>query len=216
VGGVNRSNLALLFLLCLALTPAVFAQKPDWHVTGDPASALFQRSAFLHGYIHGYQEGFHFGDLDVHMGRGARDVARVKPFRDANSGYLEAFGDKKRFHEGFRRGLRAGYQDSTSGREFRAFAQLRSLAADLRDTQDLLSDHFDKGVAAGFENGWEQGRNQPRPIHELDAPKASCSRKSVDGGEDFCDGFARGFQAGLSSGYDSQQTEGAISAAARP
>jgi hypothetical protein len=208
--------LATATLVCLTLLPAASAQKVDWHVNADPARTLFRRSAFLHGYMHGYQEGFHAGDFDLQMGRGARDVVRLKEYREAKTGYAREFGDKARFTDGFRRGFRAGYGDATSGLEFRALDQARSVAAGMQEAHESFSTHFDEGVAAGFATGWDQGRTEPRPPGDLDSSKADCRAHAKDANEEFCNGFARGFRAGLLSGYDSQQSERAMSAAARP
>src|SRR5689334_19449341 len=39
------------------------------HLQPTAVGALFLDSAFAHGYRHGYDQGFHLGDLDLHMGR---------------------------------------------------------------------------------------------------------------------------------------------------
>ena len=194
------------------------AQSPGcWHLMSDSARPLYQRSAFMHGYMHGYEEGFHAADMDLHMGRGAREVKRLKEYRDWRAGYRGQFGDKTRYQHGYQQGFENGYADSISGGEFRAVEEARAAAAGLQDApvDKHRLKNFDQGLTAGYGAGWQAGRAQPRPIGgDFDSPAPDCRRPGGNQAhnDDYCDGFARGFRMGLLGGFDSQQTQQATSA----
>jgi hypothetical protein len=206
----------LAALLFAATVLSARAQNSsDLHVSGDPASSLFRRSAFMHGYMHGYESGFHAADLDLHLGRGTRDISRMKEFQEAKAGYQRAFGDRRRFQQGFQCGFRNGYADSISGREFQAVTQARMAAQGFSenpaDGQRVIG-NFDEGFATGYHGGWESGRIQPRMAGETQTLAGECRVYSEKQG--FCEGYARGFRMGLLSGFASQQTQASTTASA--
>src|SRR5437868_3557115 len=82
------------------------------HLQPTSTGALFSNSAFAHGYRHGYDEGFHVGDLDIHMGRSARLIMKAGEFRQPGREYNDAFGSKQLFHEGYQAGFHSGYSDA--------------------------------------------------------------------------------------------------------
>src|SRR5207245_1811323 len=103
-----------------------------------------------HGYWHGYEDGFHSGDLDLQLQRLKTPLERVKLFQEARRGYEEAFGDKKLFEEGYRRGYVAGYDDAASNRRFYALERLQ--AGQLKEVDAMAMARDARENAKGKEN----------------------------------------------------------------
>jgi len=187
----NHIPQALLFAIMIlgALAPAQEISKQlasnERHTSSDPASVLFQRSAFAHGFIHGYEQGFHIADLDYHVARMDRRLEETHAYRDASSGYHTYFGDKKSFQQGYREGFRQGYDDSIHSRRFRAEVAASAVAENLKGYAGS-SKELDAGFAAGYLAEHSNTKNAP-----------ACQSKSAD----YCNGFALGAEfAAISSG----------------
>ncbi len=188
----NNTPQTLLFaaMILATLAPAQEISKQlasnERHTTSDPASVLFQRSAFAHGFIHGYEQGFHVADLDYHVARMDRRLEEIHAYRDASSGYHTYFGDKKSFQQGYRQGFRQGYGDSIHSRRFRAEVAASAVAENLKDYAGS-SKELDDGFAAGYLAEHSNPKN---------APVCQGSKSA-----DYCNGFALGAEfAAISSG----------------
>lgn len=183
----------------LATVPLLAESKTDPHLT-DTAAALYQRSAFAHGYLHGYEQGFHLGDLDIQMGHFLPGV-RAHHDERPDSHYRPAFGDRDLFNEGFKLGLRSGYADSIGGHEFRAIAELRKVAGGL--AAEAISRPFDQAFYEGFLSGQRQGATDTRVLTDFTGIGSSClkTRAKADDHEQYCDGYSRGFQLGYGDGH---------------
>lgn len=196
---------ALLILVTAAFLPG--AEDPsDWHVTSSPAAVLFSKSAFAHGYIHGYEQGFHAADLDLQMGRDARDPTRRKEFREL-AGYHTSFGSKAFFQSGYRAGFRVGYADSYAGRQFRAIAALRNAAAGLAEAPLEPSNTFDEGIASGYDAGRQQGLRDGRAATAFKALDVRCHGSVFHPfrhTDEYCSGYGRGYRIGYADGYFNQ------------
>jgi len=156
------------------------------HTSIDPGSALYQRSTFAHGFIHGYEQGYHFADLDYHVGRTDRKLNDIREYRDASSGYRSSFGDQNIFRQGYRQGFSQGYDDSIHSRSFRA-AMAAGTVADSLKTYVGSNQELDAGFAAGYLA--KQANPQSMP---------ACRDGNSFG---YCSGFALGAEfAAISSG----------------
>ncbi len=205
-------RVAVRVMLCIVAVAWPFtAIAADPHLSTDRARALYNKSAFLHGYMHGYEEGFHCADLDLQMARGFRDVRASRQYKKP-SGYHSSFGDKHLFEAGYRKGLFVGYTDGYAGRNFRAVALVRQAAGDLLDKDDpqLKPDKiFDDGLLKGYESGQNRGLQDGRAEVGFRSPAADCdvpipgSSSRFQG--EFCDAFRRGYLIGYSDGYTNQQ-----------
>lgn len=205
MGSANVKYLLLSLLLLLPLATNLPSQsvQQEVHLREVGTNAIFQRSAFAHGYRHGYEEGYHLGDIDINMGRHAR--TRVSEFHDASAHYAPEFGPRESFEAGFCQGLKAGYSDGFLGRMFRAVESLRSMARALDQNPapaDPMNVYFDKGVGAGYNYGHSRGRKEFLAIGEADMDSGGCEQFHPSRPEDipakssFCDGFRRGFGLG--------------------
>ncbi len=209
-----RTRCACVLVLMALATGVVAVDKPDRHVTTCDSRELFVRSAFAHGYMHGYEEGFHAGDSDLQIGRGARDPQALAGFRTAKAKYRVQFGDRGQFEEGYREGFRAGYSDSVQGVPFRAEAQSRIAARELAPASQPVQS-FDEGFREGYFGGRSQGvddgRRQARYLANLDFLTDYC-RARYPGHHpadvaNFCQGFKCGYALGYSDGYVNQNPD---------
>jgi hypothetical protein len=180
-------TLALSCVLLAALY-AMAGDYPDIHLSGNPASALCQQSAFAHGFMHGYESGFRRGDGDYQMGRGSQDARNLPEFKDSTAGYHSQFGDKEQFRRGYREGFLSGYGDSTHDRSFRAISAAKIAAADLTPDVTHRRD-FDAGFASGYDS------LRPQPIAKNGHSARECSLEGLDpagSNSAYCDGFRHG------------------------
>jgi hypothetical protein len=191
------------FLTLSFLTPIFMAAQssPDNHVTRDSARELYQSSSWAHGYVHGYEQGFHIGDLDLQLAKGGRNPEKDDSAKIRMRG---EYGDRKSFLRGFKQGLQVGYADAYSGREFRAFRELRKLAQDFEpartsskndDGNRAMDEGYKKGLAAGLYDG----RTGRRFTNRADVD--SCEKDS-----NYCQFHDRGVQLGYADGYWNQRS----------
>jgi hypothetical protein len=195
---------ALLVATLLAAVLAFAADNaPDPHFTANRTSAIVHKSVFVHGYLHGYEQGFHLADLDIQLGRGARDIGKGKEARDADV-YRREFGDKRFFERGYREGLRVGYADGMAGRAFRAFTELETIGAIAPQSADTAADPaFDQGFSLGYANGQHQGVQDGRRDASLTPPLPSCPVIAQASAEraSFCVAYVGGYRVGYSDGF---------------
>jgi hypothetical protein len=199
---MSRSVLLLLFLMAGAVLAAA-QQSPDPHLAAARTRALAGTSAFVHGYLHGYEEGFHLADLDLQMGRGARDLGKCKQAHDAR-GYRRSFGDKRSFQHGYRQGVRVGYADGIAGRAFRAVRELESAAGLAAHAAPAHPDPvFDKGFSAGYTSGQTQGLHDGRRDASLTPPLPGCPPLPAEARDPqtFCAAYIGGYRMGYSDGF---------------
>ena len=175
---------------------------------GSERAALYQHSAFAHGYIHGYEEGFHLGNQDLQLARGARDVSKSDSYRQATVDYRPEFGGREAFRAGYRDGLVVGYTDAFSGHSFRAIDEARIAAARLSSNDPAPDVHhktryFELGFMDGYRAGAMQGIGDGRNNVNYRPQQAECSsaRDGVSLSEEYCIGYLRGFSFGYSDGY---------------
>ena len=197
-----------VFLTLSLLSPilAVAQSSADVHVTLDSARELYQSSSWAHGYVHGYEQGFHIGDLDLQLAKAARnpekdETAKIRMRRE--------YGDRKSFSKGFKQGLQVGYADAYSGREFRAFRELRKLAQDFEpapasskkatDGNRAIDEGYKKGLAAGLYDG----RTGRKFTNRADVDP--CKRDTG-----YCAFHDRGVQLGYADGYRNQRTSSEV------
>jgi hypothetical protein len=184
--GRRISKLATFTVVIALCSAPSFAQKPDYHVGGDPAQRLFRLSPFAHGYIHGYESGFGMGDEDLQLGRGDQHIEKTGEYRSADRDYDRSFGDRENFRAGYREGLVVGYHDALSGGEFRALSELRRLATGLE--QDLVSNSSDTTYDGGFLSGYRAARHDH--ANDCKAGNANAAKQR------FCSGFLDGYELG--------------------
>lgn len=191
----------LLLALPLAFPVSSVAQsEPDIHTTIDSARDLYQSSSWAHGYIHGYEEGFHLGDVDLQLAKAARD-----PEKEGGDKFRmrREYGDQKTFKKGYKHGLLVGYADAYSGREFRAFREMRKLAEGLqRPSPDNSGKISDTALEDGYRKGLTAGLT--------DARARRAFRPSVHGDQceqeaGYCAFHDRGLELGYSDGYWNQR-----------
>jgi hypothetical protein len=178
----------------------------DVHLNEAGSGAILSRSAFAHGYRHGYEEGYHLGNVDINMGRSPRSQQKGQ-FHGLKlkSSYMSSFGPKRSFDDGFAAGLRAGYADGYFGRTFRAVESLRLVAAEITSTappEDPGGIHFDQGLTAGYQDGWQQGATSQSSAEPMDMRHANCGPVHPDKDHDrpaqdtYCEGYRRGYVLG--------------------
>jgi hypothetical protein len=185
-----------------SLTPSPAVASSRWPLAGerhlqDSASgALLANSAFAHGYRHGYDEGFHLGDLDIHMGRAARISEGLKESRSAARDYDKAFGSKQMFDEGYQAGFHSGYSDAMAGFEYRASKRTREAAEGLAILPPSRRKFFDEGFAGGYKSA--QTHNAPvsgvTPAYLEHYCDKTLSRSHP---LEYCSGFSRGYLLGM-------------------
>lgn len=173
-----------IVMAALLAMPAA-AEERDHHVSADPAQHLFRASPFAHGYIHGYESGFAQGDEDIHFRHEPRRLEGSKEYKHADRGYRSGYGDRQSFREGYRAGLVAGYEDARSGAAFRAFEELRRLAA---ATTTPLVDMPDVTYDRGFLRGYRAARA---------TLGANCEAPEGLTAERYCAGFEQGYALGV-------------------
>jgi hypothetical protein len=183
---------------------------------GGPIGDFLAHCPFAHGYLHGYEEGFHIGDSDFHLGR-ERDGRAVLQ-QKANDGYRATFGDRSSFRFGFRQGVVAGYNDSISGREFRAYEALQAYSP---TAESLKFSDLDRGVGDGYMRGYSNGMRSLASDEDFDADPAPCPSRSAGDGSlppssrAYCDGFAKAYAIGYRDAYLSREERGTQVAARR-
>jgi hypothetical protein len=209
-----RSALLVATLLTLAaIASAQMATDP--HYAAHRTRAIAHRSAFVHGYLHGYEEGFHLADLDIHMGRGVRDISKCKEAREA-AGYRSDFGNKHVFESGYREGVRVGYADGFAGRAFRAVSELEAIGTAAPDAA-LPDAAFDQGFSAGYTSGQHQGLEDGRRDLTFTPPLAACPplpAKAPDQ-QTFCAAYVGGYRVGYADGFTNVARRGTAQAEAR-
>ena len=212
-----RSALLAAALLATGIVASAQKKPLDPHYTASRTSAIAHKSAFVHGYLHGYEEGFHLADLDVQMGRGARDVGKCKEAR-ALAGYRREFGSKNVFENGFREGVRVGYGDGISGRAFRAVGELDAIGATAMLPVDGRPDaSFDQGFATGYTLGQRQGLLDGRRDETLTPPLPACPPQPAKAAnqQTFCAAYIGGYRVGYADGFTNVARRGTTQAEAR-
>ncbi len=197
------ARFALLVAVLIAAASAAAGDKPpDPHFQSARTSAMVHKSVFIHGYLHGYEEGFHFADLDIQMGRSARDIRKCKEARDAN-GYRNEFGDKGLFEAGYRQGLIVGYADGMAGRAFRALSELQAIAALVSEEAAPNPDPtFDSAFSQGYSSGQHQGVQDGRREASYTSPAVPCPGPPNGGDpQTFCAAYLGGYRLGYSDGF---------------
>jgi hypothetical protein len=185
----------------------LFLAVPALHAGDDPhfdgtMAELLEHCPFAHGYLHGYEDGFHLADADFHLGRsrGSKALLQMR----ATDGYRSGFGDHASFRNGYRQGLLAGYADSISGRDFRAYVDLRYYKP---GAESLHFPDVDTGYSIGYELGFRKGSQSVSTDADFDAEPAPCpARSSSDGSlppssRAFCDGFGNAYAIGYRDAY---------------
>ena len=190
-------RLLLAFLLTLSTT-VLFGQER--HLSNDSASTLYLNSPFAHGYIHGYEDGFHYGDLDLQLGREPRDAGVIASYKHPGIGYESNFGSKESYKNGFKSGFRAGYSDATHQLPFRAIVNLRNAAQGLQRASYADVHIFDEGFRDGYDHGRHQGAEDGRAASIANPINPPCLGLP----DQYCSGFERGFHLGYADGYGNQ------------
>jgi flagellar biosynthesis/type III secretory pathway protein FliH len=194
---MGRFSVAGLLLVC---TTVLFAQER--HLGTSPGAGLFTRSVFAHGYMHGYEEGFHGGDLDVQLGRDARDPGSLPSYKKLDC-YHKDFGPQAQFKAGFEDGFRAGYSDAVRLRPFRAMASLKEAAQGLTELPQAAKKEklsFDDGFREGYRTGRRQGASDGRDSAASTPIVPPCLGLP----DEYCQAFGRAFLIGYSDGYANQ------------
>jgi hypothetical protein len=175
------------------------------HLQDSAAGALLADSAFAHGYRHGYDEGFHVGDLDIHMGRSAQVSAGLKESRQSARDYNGAFGSKKLFDEGYQAGFHSGYSDAMAGFEYRAGKRTREAAEGLTVLPPSQRKLFDEGFAGGYKSA--QAHDAPISGVTSAYVEQYCDKTlSRSHSLEYCSGFSRGYVLGMFSAPPSADT----------
>jgi hypothetical protein len=169
-----------------------------------PAAALFQHSAFAHGFMHGYEDGFHCADLDLHMSRPARKPSSFSEYKKADSGFDSSFGEKHLFQAGYRAGFNSGYNNGYSEQPFRGVAEARAAAQGLQP-EGKPSKSFDRAFGAGFTGGLKRAQHDAQPIdvdlsQTIDHCRSSMPDKASTDTLQFCNAFGRGYRMGYMVG----------------
>lgn len=194
---------ALLLATLLAATFAASQNTSDSHYLALRTQAIARQSVFVHGYLHGYEEGFHLADLDIQMGRSARDIGKCKEARETE-GYRREFGDKHFFQVGYREGMRVGYADGMSGRSFRAVDQIDAIsAASLDGASPDAGRVFDQGFSLGYATGQRQGLQDGRRNPNFTPPLPACPPQPPRRADEstFCSAYAGGYRVGYADGF---------------
>jgi flagellar biosynthesis/type III secretory pathway protein FliH len=209
---------ALLIATLLTIATITSAQEAfDPHYAATRTSAIARKSVFVHGYLHGYEEGFHLADLDIHMGRAARDIRKCKEGREA-AGYRREFGNKRVFESGYREGVRVGYADGVAGRSFRAVNELEALESAAPNAAEVRPDAiFDQGFSAGYTSGQHQGLEDGRSNMTFTPPLAACPPLPTTAPDQptFCAAYAGGYRVGYADGFTNVARRGTAQAEAR-
>ena len=182
------------------------------HLQDETLGVLYANSAFAHGYRHGYEDGFHFGDFDLHMGHNSRILAKSKEYQPRRY-YRESFGRRQLFEQGYDFGLRNGYADAASGGDFRATDRTKTAGIGLTDVlPQSRRAQFDDGFAAGY-----------RSAHSQHAPVAHVSPEYVEQycrrtfassqSLEYCSGFGHGYVFGA---FDLPASVGSIATSRTP
>jgi hypothetical protein len=165
------------------------------HLQNETLGVLYANSAFAHGYRHGYEDGFHIGDFDLHMGHDSRALGKSKECQ-ARRHYRESFGSRELFEQGYDVGVRKGYADATSGREFRATDRTKIAGAGLVDVlPQSRRAQFDQGFAAGYRSAQSQHALAVQVSPEY--VEQYC-RRTLAGSQslEYCSGFGHGYVFG--------------------
>jgi hypothetical protein len=193
----------LLVLLCAV--PHAPAQDNQPQESGPLAILL--RSQFAAGYLNGYEHSYHQGNLDANMARLPK--TKLSQFKMMRRGHASSSGSKKFFEAGFIAGLKAGYGDGYFGRVFRAVSQLREAGSALGQPPLQAApagENFDTGMAAGYEQGFDNGLSNSSSRRHLDPHTVSCQQSSSGEPQDstgektYCAGFRSGFVLGDADG----------------
>lgn len=169
----------------------------EQHLQATPSGALCANSAFAHGYRHGYDQGFHVGDLDVHMGREATIVIKAREYQQGGREYNNAFGSKQLFQEGYQAGFRGGYIDAITGLEYRVSDRTRIAASGMVDVLPPgRRIYFDQGFAGGYRSAL--AHNAPTENVNAEYVEQYC-QKTASGSHplEYCSGFSRGYMLGM-------------------
>ena len=166
------------------------AALPAWLVAGDldaqcargPDKPLLQQSIFAHGFMHGYEDGFRIADSDYQIGRRPRAVETTPQYKRADQAYRNNFGNRDEFRQGYREGLRSGYEDSIHNRKYRAVAAAHFAARGL-DPAERINRWFDAGFIAGFQAAADPATRKME----------FCGGAQETTDARYCDGFRRGF-----------------------
>lgn len=197
---------ALAVLLLVITAQQVLGQENHRHEAG--SGTLLARSAFAHGYRHGYEAGYHEGNVDINMVRLPR--IKMSQFGKLPRRYEPDFGSRRLFETGFQAGLKAGYTDGYAGNTFRAVDDLRAVAGSLAVESppgDSNNVYFDRGVAAGYHDGFKQAVPRPAPRGKrLNFQLVPCAPSPAEKDRDmvkrssYCQGYRRGFVLGYGDG----------------
>lgn len=168
----------------------------DRHLQANAVGALLLNSTFAHGYRHGYDQGFSSGDLDVHMGRTARQGRMLSEYRQWRHEYKSSFGNRQSFQEGYETGFKDGYADAMAGLEYRASQRSQIAAAGLSDAlAPSRRQYFDEGFASGYRSA--QSDKAPRLGMSFDYLQQYCERNLLGPHPpEYCSGFTRGYLFG--------------------
>jgi hypothetical protein len=195
----------MVAVLCFCVSLGV-AHAQDIHLSIDPAAPIYRSSAFIHGYAHGYEMGFHSGDLELQMGRMARDPKKFKQFKEGKKFYQKEFGSRDAFTGGYEDGFRVGYGDAYQGRSFRGAYEARTLAQQWQSSGLQPDTKAQADVDSGMEQGYKLGvksglaaarNNEPFNVAAVDCP---ATRSPV-----FCRAHSLGYELGYSDGYNNQR-----------
>jgi|GraSoiStandDraft_43_1057313.scaffolds.fasta_scaffold21641_2 hypothetical protein len=186
----------------LALSPNTSSTRwpvaAERHLQDGSTAALLSDSAFAHGYRHGYDEGFHLGDLDIHMGRPARVATGFKAYRQAGREYNNAFGSKELFDQGYQAGVHSGYSDAMAGFEYRASRRTREAAEGLSVLPPSRRKFFDEGFAGGYKSA--QTHDAPATGITSAYLEQYCEKTAAHSHPlEYCSGFSRGYLLGMFS-----------------
>jgi len=180
------------------------APAQEKHLQESGTAVILERSAFAHGYRHGYEQGYHQGNIDANMARPPK--TKMAQFKGLPLGFDSSFGSKKSFELGFAAGLQAGYGDGYAGHVFRVVSQLRNAASALDRGPALDDSYFDKGMAAGYRDGFDRAASDPSGPRALDFRTVPCSKFASpnqpdnSAGPGYCEGYRRGFILGHGDG----------------
>lgn len=194
----------------LACIPLAFAAASDAHTSTDPACVLYRQSSWAHGYIHGYEYGYHFGNRDLHLNTPARDVRKLKEYKESKRVFRQDSGDGAAFDSGYKAGMEVGYADGVTGQAFRAAQQARSVAPGIKEDRESASG-FDTAMGAGYKHGRSIGLSDGRLHHAFTADYSSCPQDSA--ATKNCAGYVLGYRWGYSDGYLNQYRPDQVRAA---
>ena len=173
---------ALLLGIAVCLSGWLTAADLDKQCARGAEKPLLQQSIFAHGFMHGYEDGFRMADSDYQIGRRPRAIETTPQYKRADQAYRNSFGNRDEFRQGYREGLRSGYEDSIHNHKYRALAAAHFATRGL-DAEERINRWFDAGFIAGFQAA---------------ANPATRKMEFCGGAQDatdprYCDGFGRGF-----------------------